>query len=118
MHTLKLLLPVITRLLIILAVAILLSRILPGCAKQQDYSYLDTDRRPQVIAIAERFTNPPKAGADGKWVPDTILIHYLPRDVYYGSYVGLKADTNMCNTSSAAYPRFPVDISYYKVKFY
>lgn len=92
-----------------------------GCSKPKDYSYLNTDRRPQVILYSERFTNPPTTAVFmGKlfWVPDTILVHYLPRTVGWQSYVGHKNDTDLCNTSSPAYPKYPVDISYYKVKFY
>lgn len=96
--------------------------LLTSCGKHlEDYSYLNTDRRPQVINYAERFTNPPRdtiINGKLKWIPDTILIHYLPREVGWQSYIGLKNDTDMCNTSSPAYPKYPVDISYYVVKFY
>jgi len=63
-----------------------------SCTKK-DYSYLNTDRRPQVILVSERYTNPPKINANGTWQPYKIVYDSLSRDIYYGSYQNQKPDT-------------------------
>lgn len=66
-----------------------------SCTKQvEDYAYLNTDRRPQVIRISERYSNPPAViNSDGSWRPYKIVNQEMNRDIDYRSYENLKPDT-------------------------
>lgn len=59
---------------------------------QKDYSYLNEDRRTQVIRVSQHYTNPVKI-LNGKWIPDTIVYYYYSKDTYAGSYMNLPPDT-------------------------
>lgn len=58
-----------------------------SCSKPQDYSYLNTDRRPQVIVTSKWYKN------DNKWKLDNTTVHYFPPTVDYRSYLGMTRDT-------------------------
>ena len=84
--------------LILLGMAILAGT-LNSCTKQKDYSYLNTDRRPQVTIVSERYTNPPALNYDHTWQPYKIIYLPLSRDIDYRSYENQKPDTLISNCS-------------------
>lgn len=66
---------------------------LAGCNKPGDFSYLNTDRRPQVIIVSERYTDPPAANTNGTWIPYKIMRDSLSRDIGYQAYENVPPDT-------------------------
>jgi len=64
-----------------------------SCSKPQDYSYLNTDRRPQVILTSQYYPNTPGLILSKVWIPDSVIIYLYPRDVDHRSYIGLPSDT-------------------------
>lgn len=95
----------------IFAIVILLS-----CTKQKDYSYLNTDRRPQVTIISERYTDPPDLNENKTWKPYKIVYHPLSRDIDYRSYENLPPDTLISKCSiDKVDSLFKIEIRKYKI---
>lgn len=87
-----------------------------SCSKHyEDYSYWNTDRRPQIILVSERFTDPPKWLNNKEWKPDSIVYHYLDRGVDTMAYSGRKPDTTK-STCPIFGDNLYIEISYYKIK--
>jgi len=108
-----------TQLLFLISITVLVVVIMSGCSKEKDYGYLNTDRRPTVTIISERFTNPPKINADLTWKPYKIVYYTLDRDVDYRSYEGLPPDTLFSTCSIDKIDSlFKVEIVNYKVQKY
>ena len=73
--------------------------LLASCTKDKtDYSYWNTDRRPQVIRISERYKNPMEWLNGTTWKPYKIVYDSMDRDIDYRSYEGLKPDTSPVST--------------------
>lgn len=53
--------------------------LLAACAKSTDYGYLNTDRRPLIILVSERYDNPPATYSDGTWKYHKIVYDTLDR---------------------------------------
>lgn len=92
--------------------------LLMACKKQQDYSYLNTDRRAQVILVSQRFTNPPKVNENGTWKADTTIWFYYHKDTDHTSYIGMKPDTIISNCAIGGIdPRYTTEIRNWQIKF-
>lgn len=90
--------------------------ILMSCSKDKiDYSYYNTDRRPQITLVSERFTNPPKWADDEKWLPDSVVYHHLNRSIDTAAYSGRKPDT-LRSTCPVFGPNLYIEVSYYTIK--
>lgn len=72
-----------------------------SCSKVIDYSYLNTDRRPFVVRISERYTDPPlskdtliKNKKVIIWIPYKIVLDTLDKDLIRASdYLNISTDT-------------------------
>lgn len=77
--------------------AIIVIIIAESCTKQTDYSYLNTDRRPIIIRVSERHTDPPVEVKDDKgkikWLPYTFKADTLDRNSRASDYENLIPDT-------------------------
>ncbi len=89
--------------------------LLASCTKDKtDYSYWNTDRRPQVILVSQRYTDPPTWLNKKEWKVDSLVLDSLPRDVDYRSYEGLIPDTNR-STCPVYGNNLYIEISWYKI---
>lgn len=81
---------------------------LMGCSKPMDYSYLNTDRRPQVIRISERYTE--------KWKWIKTVNDTLNRETRWQDYINIKPDTLISSCSiDKIDSNFKIEIRKYKI---
>lgn len=70
-----------------------------ACTKTADYSYLNTDRRPMVIRVSERYDNPPDRNPDGSWRFHKFVADTLHRDTRAEDYKNIIPDTTISTCS-------------------